>query len=93
MAKLRNIKKSFQVNVMKCYLFYITLWHQKRNDVEYKNFQDANVLIDIGYGSYRFRYSHMPIFANGVGPSSYHAVVRVIYGNEQTAVWLCPCWI
>ena len=68
------------------FVLYNVMASTKETTWNTKTSQDANVLIDIGYGSYRFRYSHMPIFANGVGPSSYHAVVRVIYGNEQTAV-------
>ncbi|AAW87938.1 toxin coregulated pilus biosynthesis protein TcpT [Aliivibrio fischeri ES114] len=48
--------------------------------------QDANILLDIENVSYRFRYAHMPIFGKGTSGASYHAVVRVIYPNENKNV-------
>lgn len=48
--------------------------------------QDANILLDINEVNFRFRYAHMPIFGKGTQGSPYHAVVRVIYPNQNRAV-------
>ncbi len=68
------------------FVLYNVMASTKETTWNTKSSQDANVLVNLHGTSYRFRYSHMPIFANGAGLGAYHAVVRVIYGNENMEV-------
>ena len=68
------------------FVMYNVMATTKETTWNTKTPQDANIILDIGEHSYRFRYAHMPIFGRGVGGSSYHAVVRVIYPNAGKQV-------
>ncbi len=68
------------------FVMYNVMASTKETTWNTKTPQDANILLDINDIAYRFRYAHMPIFGKGVGGSSYHAVVRVIYPSLNKSV-------
>ncbi len=68
------------------FVMYNVMATTKETTWNTKTPQDANIILDLEQYSYRFRYAHMPIFGRGVGGSSYHAVVRVIYPNVDKQV-------
>ncbi len=68
------------------FVLYNVMASTKETTWNTKSPQDANILLDIGNVSYRFRYAHMPIFGKGVEGSPYHAVLRVIYPNLNKSV-------
>lgn len=68
------------------FVLYNVMASTKETTWNTKSPQDANILLDIGNVSYRFRYAHMPIFGKGIEGSPYHAVLRVIYPNLDKSV-------
>ncbi len=68
------------------FVLYNVMASTKETTWNTKTPQDANIVIDINLQSYRFRYSHMPIFTRNSNSAAYHAVVRVIYPNKDKSI-------